>query len=205
MAVDLVDRCSIGTNQDTKVEVIQFWGKSDRKSNPESQATVDIELGNYTDKNDLEQKIESLEYKNGRSTIIPHGLAKLNEEIDKHDDPTRIIYVYAVVLTDGIDDSTPSNLADLNIGTLEEEANRVKAKKNVEVFAIGFKQGIEHRYKANLEIIASRPGNVISAVDIGEALNKTDNRLITSVCNNSNIHLVPTTGEFNGVLLSVGK
>ena len=201
MAVDLVDRFSIGTNQDTdltglsRVDVIQFWGESPFISDPDSKATVDIELGNYADKNDLEQKIESLEYKNGASTIIPHGLAKLNEELDKHDEPARSIY--ALVLTDGVDDSTPSNRADLKIGTLKEEADKVKARKNVGVFAIGF---TNNQNMANLETIAS-PGNVISAVDIGEALNRTYHRLIALLCPS----LLTTPGELIGVLLSVGK
>ena len=205
MAVGLVDKFAIGTNQDTnltglsRVDVIQFWGESPFKSDPGSQATVDIELGNYADKSDLKKKIESLEYKNGASTIIPHGLAKLNEEIDKHGDPARNIY--ALVLTDGVDDSTPSNRADLNIGTLKEEADKVKARENVGVFAIGF---TNRQNMANLETIAS-PGNVISDVDIGAALNITYNRLIRLLCPNSNIRLLPTPGEFNGVLLSVGK
>ena len=200
MAVNFVDRFAIGTNKDTnltglsRVDVIQFWGESPFQSNPESQATVDIELGNYADENDLVQKIESLEYKNGASTIIPHGLAKLNEEIDKHDDRNRSIY--ALVLTDGVDDSTPSNRASLNIGTLEEEADKIKAKENVEVFAIGF---TNNQNMANLEIIASHEDTVISTVDIGAALNITYNRLITLLCP------VLTPGEFNGVLLSVGK
>ena len=206
MAVDLVDKFSIGTNQHTdltglsRVEVIQFWGESSSKRNPRSQATVDIELGNYADRNDLKQEIESLKYKKGRSTIIPHGLAKLNEELDKHDDPARKIY--ALVLTDGIDDSTTSNLAQLNVGTLEEEADKVKARENVEVFAIGF---TNNQNMVNLETIASRKNTVISAVDIGAALNITYNQLITLLCPNSNLDLLPTPGEFNGVLLSVGK
>ena len=205
MEVDLVDKFSIGTNKDTnltglsRVDVIQFWGKSPFKSDPESQATVDIELGNYADKNDLKKKIENLEYKNGASTIIPHGLAKLNEEIDKHDDPARSIY--ALVFTDGVDDSTPFNRANLKIGTLKEEADKVKARKNVGVFAIGF---TNNQNMANLETIAS-PGNVISAVDIGGALSRTYNQLITSFCPNSNIRLLTTPGELIGVLLSVGK
>ena len=204
--VNIVKNFSIGTNKDTdltglsRVDVIQFWGKSPFKSNPESRATVDIELGNYADKNDLVQKIESLEYKNGASTIIPHGLAKLNEEIDKHDDPARSIY--ALVLTDGVDDSTPSNRANLKIGTLKEEADKIKARKNVEVFAIGF---TNNRNMANLETIASRENTVISAGDIGAALNRTYNRLVTLLCPNSNVPLLPTPGEFNDVLLSVGK
>ena len=207
MAVDLVDKFSIGTNKDTdltglsRVDVIQFWGKSPFKSNPESQATVDIELGNYADKNDLEQKVESLNYKNGASTIIPHGLAKLNEEIDKHDDPARNIY--ALVLTDGVDDSTPSNRANLNIGTLKQEADKIKAKKNVEVFAIGFTNRQNMTNMTNLETIASRENTVISAVDIGAALNITYNRLITLLCPYSNIRLLPTPGELIGVLLMI--
>ena len=201
MAVDLVDRFSIGTNQDTdltglsRVDVIQFWGESPFRSNPGSQATVDIELGNYADKSDLKKKIENLEYKNGASTIIPHGLAKLNEEIDKHDDPARSIY--ALVFTDGVDDSTPSNRADLKIGTLKKEADKVKAKENVEVFAIGFKQGIEHRYKANLEIIASRKDHLITAKDVGAALKRTYHRLVTLLCPIRNTPTLPTPGEFN--------
>ena len=195
---DLVNEFAIGTNQDTdltgltRVEVIQFWGRGRFTDNPDSQVTVDIELGDYADRNDLQQKIESLDYKNGRSTIIPHGLAKLKEEIDKHDDPARSIY--ALVLTDGVDDSTPSNRAVLNIGTIKEEADNIKAKENVEVFAIGF---TNNQNMANLETIASRSDTIISAVDIGAALNITYNRLITLLCPNSNIRLLPTPGEFN--------
>ena len=196
MAVDLVNKFVIGTNKDTnlnglsRVGVIQFWGESPFKSNPESQATVDIELGNYTDKNDLEQKIESLEYRNGYSTIIPHGLAKLNKEINEHDDPARS--TYALVLTDGVDDSTPSNRANLRVGTLEEEADKIKAKENVEVFAIGF--GARTNLN-NLATIASQEGTVIIADDVGAALNRTYNRLITSLC--PNIPTCPTPGEFH--------
>ena len=203
---DLVNEFAIGTNQDTdltgltRVEVIQFWGQGRFTDNPDSQATVDIELGNYADRNDLQQKIESLDYKNGRSTIIPHGLAKLKEEIDKHDDPARSIY--ALVLTDGVDDSTPSNRADLNIGTIKEEADNIKAKENVEVFAIGF---TNNQNMANLETIASRSDTVISAVDIGAALNITYNRLITLLCPNSNIRLLPTPGEFNWCTIECRK
>ena len=195
MAVDLVDKFAIGTknvnNLDglTRVDVIQFWGQSSLLRNPNSQATVDIELGNYADKNDLKQKIKSLNYHNGRSTIIPHGLATLNEEIDKHYDQARDMY--ALVLTDGVDDSRPSNLG--NLGTLKQEADKIKAKSNVQVFAIGFEQ----YNKANLETIAS-PGNVITAEDVGAALNITYNRLITLLCPNMNIRLLPTPpGEFN--------
>ena len=194
MAVDLVENFAIGTNNDnnldglTRVEVIQFWGQSPSIRNPNSQATVDIELGDYADKNDLQQKIESLEYRGGLSTIIPHGLAKLNEEIDNHYDLARNIY--ALVLTDGVDDSRPFNLGDL--GTLTEEADEIKAKSNVQVFAIGFEQ-----YNiGNLETIAS-PGNVITAEDIGNAVNITYNRLVTLLCPNLNISLLPTAGEFN--------
>ena len=201
MAVDLVNKFAIGTNQDTdltglsRVDVVQFWGKSPFRSDPESQATVDIELGNYADKSDLKKKLKNLEYENGASTIIPHGLAKLNEELDKHDDPARSIY--ALVFTDGVDDSRPSNRANLKIGTLKEEADRVKAKENVEVFAIGFKQGIEHRYKANLEIIASQEDHVITAKDVGEALKKTYHRLVTLLCPIRNTPTLKTPGEFN--------
>jgi len=195
MAVELVDKFAIGTKTDnnldglTRVDVIQFWGQSPSIRNPNSQATVDIELGNYADKNDLEQKIASLNYKRGLSTIIPHGLAKLNEEIDNHYDSARNIY--ALVLTDGVDDSRPFNLGDL--GTLKQEADKIKAKSNVQVLAIGF----ERYNKANLETIAS-PGNVITAEDVGAALNITYNRLITLLCPNMNIRLLPTPpGEFN--------
>ena len=65
-AVKLVDNFAIGTNQNqnlsglTRVEVIQFWGASPFKSNPQPQVSVDIELGNYNDKNDLLQKIRDL-------------------------------------------------------------------------------------------------------------------------------------------------
>ena len=78
MAVNLVNIFVIGTNQDTnlngfsRVCVIQFWGEPPFIFNPDSQATVDIELGNYADKNDLEQKIENLEYKRGLSAICQH-------------------------------------------------------------------------------------------------------------------------------------
>ena len=193
MAVNLVDKFVIGTNQDTnlngfsRVCVIQFWGESPFIFNPDSQATVDIELGNYADKNDLEQKIENLEYKSGLSAIIPHGLAKLNEEIDVHYDSRRNIY--ALVLTDGIDDSTVANRANLQVGTLREEADKIKAKKNVEVFAIGF-NNIQNM--ANLETIASREDNVITAVDVGAALNRTYSRLVTLLCPNSRIPPLPT-------------
>ena len=189
MAVDLVDKFAIGTKNDnnldglTRVDVIQFWGQSASIRNPNSQATVDIKLGNYADKNDLEQKIETLEYRGGLSTIIPRGLATLNEEIDKHYDQARDMY--ALVLTDGVDDSRPSNLG--NLGTLKQEADKIKAKSNVQVFAIGFEQ----YNKANLETIAS-PGNVITAEDVGAALNITYNRLITLLCPNMNIRLLPT-------------
>ena len=200
MVDDLVNEFAIGTNQDTdltgltRVEVIQFWGQGRFTDNPDSQATVDIELGNYADKNDLEQKINSLDYKNGRSTIIPHGLDKLYKEIHKHYDSRRKIY--ALVFTDGVDDSTPSNRANLKIGTLKKEAAKIKAKRNVEVFAIGFKQGTEDRYKANLEIIASHKDHVLTAKDVGEALNRAYHRLVTLLCPIWNTPTLPTPGEF---------
>ena len=195
-AANLVDGFAIGTSNSTdltglaRVGVIQFWGQSAFRSYPDSQAMVDIELGNYADKDDLKQQIGNLEYKNGISTIIPHGLAKLNEEIDNHYDSRRSIY--ALVLTDGIDDSTPSNRANLNVGTLEEEADRIKAKENVEVFAIGF--GARTNL-TNLATIASQEGTVIIADDVGAALNRTYNRLITLLC--PNIPTRPTPGEFH--------
>ena len=100
------------------------------------------------------------------------------------------------MLTDGVDDSAPSNRANLNIGTLKEEADKIKAKPNVKVIAIGFAD----LNKANLEIIASEPrDDVITAVDVGAALNLTYNRLITSLCPNSNIRLLPTPASVASV------
>ena len=197
-AANLVDNFVIGTNNSTdltgltRVAVIQFWGKTSILRNPDSRVEVDIELGNYANKNDLDQKIRSLHYRNGRSTIIPHGLAELNWEIQSHCDPLREIY--AIVLTDGVDDSRPYNLGTINPspGTLREEADRLKAITNVVVFAVGFG---ELRDMNNLVTIASSEGNVITAEDVGEALNKTYNRLITLLCPNT------TLGEFHWCII----
>ena len=43
------------------------------KRNPQPQVSVDIELGNYNDKNNLQHRLLSLGYKDGLSTIIPDG------------------------------------------------------------------------------------------------------------------------------------
>ena len=199
-AANFVDDFAIGTSNSSnltglaRVAVIQFWGRSPFIRNPDSQATVDIELGNYADMDDLKQQIENLEYKYGRSAIIPHGLAKLNEEIDNHYDPRRSIYAF--VLTDGIDDSTPFNRANLQVGTLNEEADKIKAKENVEVFAIGFGGWMNLN---NLATIASQEGAVIIAEDVGAALNRTYNRLITLLC--PNIPTRPTPSEFDWCII----
>ena len=192
-AVNLVDKFAIGTNQNqnlsglTRVEVIQFWGASSLIIDPQPHVTVDIELGNYIDKNDLLQKIRDLEYKNGLSTIIPDGLRKLNQEIESHGSTEREIY--ALVLTDGIDDSTPEGYPTT---TLEAETEKLEGKQNVQVFAIGF----GHVHQDTLEKIAS-PGNVITSNNLEGALNETYNRIITSLCGpNSNIPTLPTPGEF---------
>ena len=175
-AVNLVDRFSIGTNQDesldglTRVEVIQFWGESPNRRNPMSRTTVDIKLGEYANKNDLERQIGNLLYRNGQSTIIPHGLRTLYEEIVKVNNTQRKIY--ALVLTDGIDDSTSST-------ALQEEASKFKDRENVHVFAIGFGT---NRDQNNLDTIASQQGNVIASDNLGAALNQTYDRVITSVC-----------------------
>ena len=64
-AANLVDNFVIGTNNSTdltgltRVEVIQFWGRSIFVRNPDSHVEVDIELGNYANKNDLDQKIRN--------------------------------------------------------------------------------------------------------------------------------------------------
>ena len=203
-AANLVDNFVIGTNNSTdltgltRVEVIQFWGRSISVRNPDSHVEVDIELGNYANKNDLDQKIRSLHYRYGQSTIIPHGLAELNREIQSHYDPLREIY--AIVLTDGVDDSRPYNLGTINPrpGTLREEADRLKAKTNVAVFAIGFG---ELRDMNNLVTIASSEDNVITAEDAGETLNKTYNRLITLLCPNTSIPTLPTPGEFDWCII----
>ena len=61
-AVNLVDKFAIGTNQHqnlsglVRVEVIQFWGATASILNPQPQVSVDIELGNYNDKSNFDQK-----------------------------------------------------------------------------------------------------------------------------------------------------
>lgn len=194
-AVKLVDNFAIGTNQNqslsglTRVEVIQFWGASPFKSDPEPQVSVDIELGNYSDKKKhLLQKIRDLGYKNGASTIIPDGLRKLNQEIESRGSTAR--QIYALVLTDGIDDSTPGGYPTT---TLEEETRILKRRQNVQVFAIGL--GRVHRVTLNK--IASSRGNVIISSSFEGALNKTYNEIITLLCgSNSTIPTLPTPGEF---------
>lgn len=193
-AVKLVDNFAIGTNQNqnlsglTRVEIIQFWGAGPFKSNPQPQVSVDIELGNYNDKNDLLQKIRDLGYKNGASTIIPDGLRKLNQEIESHGNTAR--QIYALVLTDGIDDSTVEGYPTT---TLEEEARTLKGKQNVQVFAIG----LGHVHRATLRKIASSRDNVIISSSLEGTLNKTYNEMITLLCgSNSTIPTLPTPGEF---------
>ena len=195
-AVNLVDNFVIDTSNSTgltgltRVAVIQFWGRSISKKHPDSHVEFHIQLGDYFNKNDLDQKIRSLHYRIGYNSIIPHGLAVLNREIPSA--PQRETYV--IVLTDGIDDSGPYNLRTINPrpGTLREEADRLKAKRNVVVFAIGFG---ELRDMNNLRTIASTEGNVITAEDVGEALNKTYNRLITLLCPYT------TVGEFDWCII----
>ena len=181
-AENLVDKFNIGTTLEsgsTEVEVIQFWGSSASKRQPHSNAVVDISLGNYTNKSDLEKRIKSLKYHNGKITIIPHVLALLNSEISNP--PPRKTFV--LVLTDGVDDSTQSNLGTIHPrpGTLTKEAHELKEKENVTVFAIGF-QGTMKGEEMNvtyLELIAS-PGDVIIAGgDVGAALNKTYNTVVS--------------------------
>ena len=64
-AANFVNNFAIGTNNSTdltgwtRVEVIQFWGRSASVRNPDSHVEVDIELGNYANKNDLDQKIRN--------------------------------------------------------------------------------------------------------------------------------------------------
>ena len=172
-AANLVDELTIGSNDDesldglTRVEVIQFWGEGFLKSDPKSKTSVDIELGEYTNKTDLKQQIRNLVFRNGRSTIIPDGLRRLHNEIVNNTQRT----IYALVLTDGIDDS-------LSPTALEEEANKFKGRQNVHVFAIGF----GNRNNRNLEKIASQHENVIASDDLDGALNGTHHRMITSVC-----------------------
>ena len=192
-AVRLVDKFAIGTNQNqnlsglTRVGVIQFWGANSFTDDPQPRVSVDIELGDYNDKNDLLQKIRDLEYKRGRSTIIPDGLRKLNQEIESRGSTAR--QIYALVLTDGIDDSTPEGYPTT---TLREETEKLRRKKYVHVFAIGF--GRVH--EVTLNIIASQ-GDVITSSNLEVTLNKTYNRMITLLCGpNSTIPTLPTPGEF---------
>ena len=158
------------------------------KRNPQPQVSVDIELGNYNDKNNLQQRLLSLGYKDGLSTIIPDGLLKLNEEIEARGSTEREIY--ALVLTDGIDDTTTRGYPTT---TLEEQSQRLRDKENVEVFAIGF--GNVHLI--TLEKIASHPDNIFTSATLEGALNATYIRMIVSLCGpNSNIPTLPTPGEF---------
>ena len=172
-AANLVDKLTIGTNEDeildglTRVEVIQFWGEGFLRTDPMSKTSVDIKLGEYINKTDLKQRIRNLVYQNGRSTIIPHGLKTLYKEIANNTQRT----IYALVLTDGIDDS-------ISPTALEEEANKLKEMQNVNVFAIGF----GNRNNANLNKIASQQDNVIASDILDGALNETYHRMITSVC-----------------------
>lgn len=175
-AANLVDKFPIGTNRDesldglTRVEVIQFWGESPMRRNPMSRTTVDIKLGEYTNKTDLNRQIRNLVYRNGRSTIIPHGLRTLYEEIGEANNTQREIY--ALVLTDGIDDS-------ISPTALEEEASKFKGRENIQVFAIGFGT---NRDQNNLNTIASQQDNVIASDNLGAALNQTYDRVFTAVC-----------------------
>lgn len=194
-AANLVNEFDISTSSHTpldgftRVEVIQFWGNSPSIRAPDSHAEVDIHLGDYTNKADLKDKIKNLSFKEGHSTIIPHGLALLNREISSN--PPRKTYVF--VVTDGIDDSTQSNLGTITPrpGTLQQEAETLKEKNNVKVFAIGF-QGKGGMDIANLKTIAS-PGNVITGMDIDSALEKTSNML----CNKPGASTHLTAGEFD--------
>ena len=172
-AVNLTDKLAIGTNHDesldglTRVEVIQFWGEGAFITDPKSKTSVDIELGEYINKTDLKQRIRNLAYRNGLSTIIPDGLRTLYKETVNNTQRT----IYALVLTDGIDDS-------LSPTSLEEEANKFKGRQNVHVFAIGF----GNRNDRNLEKIASQHENVIASDNLDGALNETYRRMIASVC-----------------------
>ena len=172
-AVNLTDKLVIGTNDDesldglTRVEVIQFWGESSFKTDPKSNTSVDIKLGEYINKTDLKQQLRNLVYRNGASTIIPDGLRRLYNEIVNNTQRT----IYALVLTDGIDDS-------LSQTALEEEANKFKGRQNVHVLAIGF----GNRNDRNLQKIASQPDYVITSDDLHGALNETYHRMIASVC-----------------------
>ena len=199
-AADLVemDDFSINPNaplaERSRVEVIQFWANGVLKRTARSQAVVDIQLEDYDSKEDLENKINSLHFNGSGNTIIPHALALLNREISNP--PERETCV--LVLTDGIDDSTPTNreLANINGSkprTLGEEAKTLH-DKNVQVLAIGFGD----YYMPNLTAIALSEDNVIADSDLGNALNRTYNKLVTGHCPNSSaVTLRPTNGEFN--------
>ena len=198
--LDLFNISATSLNESTRVEVIQFWGASPRKLAPDSHAEVDIRLGDYTNKEDLKNKIKNLLFKAGQTTIIPHGLQLLNKKIS--DPAPRETYV--LVLTDGVDDSTPENLGTINPrpGTLQQEADQLKGKNNVKVFAIGFGEGMD---VTNLEKIASQ-GNVIRDWDFRTALNKTYNALIKQLCPDSSIPTLPTAlGEFNWCIVKCRK
>ena len=198
-AKDLVDLFPLTTSSNrpldevTRVEVIQFWAKGIFKKDARSQAVVDIKLGNYNNKEDLKNKIDNLRYNGSGNTLISHALALLNREIPNP--PPRNTYV--LVLTDGRDDSTPQNrplASDPKPRTLNEEARILHAKNDVQVMAIGFRD----YYRPNLTIIASSgEDNVIIDRDLGNALNRTYNKLITDLCLNSGNVLRPTIGEFN--------
>ena len=194
-AVDLVDTFSVNPNiplaERTRVEVIQFWANGVIKRTARSHAVVDIKLGIYNSKEDLENKINSLRYNGSGNTLISHALALLNKEIPNP--PERKTYV--LVLTDGNDDSTPTNrklASDPKPRTLGEEAKTLH-DKNVQVLAIGFGD----YYMPNLTTIASSEDNVIIASDLGNALNRTYNKLIRDLCPDSAVTLRPTNGEFN--------
>ena len=125
-AETLIDLFDIGTTASsgvTRVEVIQFWGKKPSFFVPDSQAVVDIRLGGYKDKNDLEEKIKGLIYHHGESTIIPHGLSLLRSEISKYQIPSRKKCV--LVLTDGVDDTRLDMYRNPPAGSLEYEAREL--------------------------------------------------------------------------------
>ena len=206
---DLVDLFNISptpSSGSTRVEVIQFWGASLDPENPQSHAEVDIGLGDYTNKENLKNKINNLRFKRGRITIIPHGLDLLNREIPNNpNNPQRERYV--LVLTDGVDDSTPENLKTITPppGTLEDEANELRGKNNVMVFAIGFR-GNQEMNNANLREIASSDDTFIHDDNLDIALNKTYNALIEKICPDSNIPTRPTAlGEFNWCIVKCRK
>ena len=215
-ANDLINLFTIGTqleSSSSRVEVIQFWGASASKRNPQSHAVVDIDLnGGYANKIDLQNKITNLPFHAGGTTLIPHGLALLNREIPNS--PPRKTYV--LVLTDGIDDTTSSNIGKIDnppAGFLKDEARELKRKNNVTVLAIGFTDSID---EGNLREIASSEDFFIRNQNLGVALNKTYNKLVETLCPNIPTRSTPP-GEFNplslnvtdlgliGVLFSVGK